>query len=290
MSRSEEVAGLLWEALRDDEPAAFKALLAANPDHDVNFKYSYSLNESCLLHLACIHRRVWAVQALLARPEINVNSKDNLDHTPLLKLCRDPNVRVLRLLLRDPRVDATARDQLNRTILWRACGEYRPEVVECLLASGRPVDLHAACHSIALGTDVTALQLVRTLLEGMLVFDDHNKEEEEVKEALGRLVSLLTAFEADPEATRWDLNFKLGYSEEDSADLFAETVFLCEGLLRVPEEVKDGRAARFFSIAGRLPLELQMLLCNLAAGSSSAFIPTRRSEPAFRSLARLLRQ
>jgi len=45
------------------------------------------------------------------------------------------------------------------------------------------------------------------------------------------------------------------------------------------------RARRFFIMATRLPIELQMLMCYRAAGSFKNTVLTRNSEPAFQSLA-----
>jgi len=48
----------------------------------------------------------------------------------------------------------------------------------------------------------------------------------------------------------------------------------------------DG-AVRFFCIARKLPLELQMLLCNRVVDSSRQSVLRKHSEPAFKHLARL---
>lgn len=43
---------------------------------------------------------------------------------------------------------------------------------------------------------------------------------------------------------------------------------------------------RFFKIAMRLPMELQMMLCNILFDYGKDVILTKDSEPAFRSLAK----
>jgi len=48
----------------------------------------------------------------------------------------------------------------------------------------------------------------------------------------------------------------------------------------------DSRTRRFFEIAARLPLELQMVLCNRMYGSPRSLILTTHLDPAFRCLAR----
>ena len=47
-------------------------------------------------------------------------------------------------------------------------------------------------------------------------------------------------------------------------------------------------AARFFTIARQLPLELQMVLCYRVVGSAKEIIPGKDSEVAFKSLAKSL--
>ena len=47
-------------------------------------------------------------------------------------------------------------------------------------------------------------------------------------------------------------------------------------------------APRFFTIAKRLPMELQMILCRRAVGSMKQSILRKDSEAAFKSLARIL--
>ena len=50
-------------------------------------------------------------------------------------------------------------------------------------------------------------------------------------------------------------------------DLFAVTVLICDRYLQPQYHPEQKSALRFFRIASRLPLELQMILCNRAGGS-----------------------
>ena len=86
---------------------------------------------------------------------------------------------------------------------------------------------------------------------------------------------------------------KLGVLDELAAELFALTIFLCDGLLHLksPALISSNfttAACAFFAIAKRLPMELQMLLCRCAVGSMKQNILYQDSEPAFHSLARHL--
>jgi len=103
------------------------------------------------------------------------------------------------------------------------------------------------------------------------------------------------------------LRVKLGVLDELAAEVFALIIFLCEGLLQLkpgPNPIAALRffaifdflasnptaraATRFFTIARKLPMELQMILCHYAVGSKKQNILRKDSEAAFKSLARIL--
>jgi len=108
------------------------------------------------------------------------------------------------------------------------------------------------------------------------------------------VVSLLERFMADPTQTRYELRVKLGVLDELAAELFALTVFHCDNLLQLKPDLAtnpaavDAAAIRFFVIARRMPVELQMVLCNRAVGSGKDSVLTSHSERAFKDLARIL--
>jgi len=72
------------------------------------------------------------------------------------------------------------------------------------------------------------------------------------------------------------------------------TVFLCDELLQFRPALfaspmcNAATATRFFAIAFRLPMELQMMLCHRAVGSMKQNILRKDSEVAFKALARIL--
>jgi len=100
-------------------------------------------------------------------------------------------------------------------------------------------------------------------------------------------VSVLQRFIANPALTRHELRVRLGFTEALAAEVFALTVFLCDGLLQLKPAIVT-TTTRFFAIAKRLPMELQMILCNFVAGSKKQNILRKDSEVAFKSLARIL--
>jgi len=101
----------------------------------------------------------------------------------------------------------------------------------------------------------------------------------------------------NPTRIRHEVRVKLGVLDKLAAEVFALTVFLCDVLLQLKRTRTSNRKSgsmaaavviRFFVIAKRLPLELQMILCRRVVDSSKDTILSKDSEAAFKSLARIL--
>ena len=183
------------------------------------------------------------------------------------------------MLLKDPRVDVTLDDNWRRTPLWSASCYGMRKVIEWLIASGRDLGDFENKKGRD-GKDYTALEIARM----------YNHTE---------VVSLLERFIANPTQTRHELRVKLGVLDELAAEVFALTVFLCDGLLQLKpararrtcptSAVATAAAAattRFFLIVEKLPMELQMILCHRVVGSVKDSILSKDSEVAFKSLAK----
>ena len=173
------------------------------------------------------------------------------------------------------RVDITLEDNDECTPLWWATRLGHSEVIEWLVASGRDLgDVENQKGRHWRGHEYTALGIAR-------------KEE-------GDIVLLLERFIANPFQTRHELRVKLGMLDELAAEVFALIVFLCDDLLQLQPASHPASdtsaAARFFAIAKKLPIELQMILCRGVVGSTKQTILHRDSEAAFKSLARILLQ
>ena len=107
------------------------------------------------------------------------------------------------------------------------------------------------------------------------------------KKGKTEVVALLERFKENPVATRHFIRVDFGFIDELAAEMFALVVFVSDGLLEI-NDTTSSPAARFFKIARRLPLELQMVLCFRQVGSPKEIIPGKESEVAFKSLARRL--
>jgi len=107
------------------------------------------------------------------------------------------------------------------------------------------------------------------------------------KQGKTEVVSLLERFKSDAAKTRHAMRVELGWHDELAAKMFALVVFVSDGLLQINDTATTpSPAARFFSIATQLPLELQMLLCFRQVGSVKEIISGKNSEAAFKYLAK----
>ena len=100
------------------------------------------------------------------------------------------------------------------------------------------------------------------------------------------VVTLLERFKNDATKTRHQVRVDLSLLDELAAEMFALVVFVSDGLLQIKDTTPP--AARFFSIAAQLPLELQIVLCFRQVGSAKEIILGKESEVAFKELARSL--
>jgi len=162
-------------------------------------------------------------------------------------------------MLKDSRVKVNEPDKDGETPLWRAAREGHLEVIRWWIASGREIDLEEPGDS---KTDAIG------------VAKKYGKTE---------VVTLLERFKTDAAKTRHAMRVELGWYDE-AAKMFALVVFVSDGLLQV-KDTTTTPAARYFSIAAQLPLELQMVLCFRQVGSDKEIIPGNDSEVAFISLA-----
>ena len=86
--------------------------------------------------------------------------------------------------------------------------------------------------------------------------------------------------------TSLSLHLLVSAAELIAADLFALVIFWGDGFVKLNEAAESCAPglARFLHIAKVLPIELQMVLCQRAAGGAADLIPSKTSERAFRTL------
>jgi ankyrin repeat protein len=247
-------------------------VLVADPRVDINFLHAGNTPIVNAVSNGCVE----FVKIFLGRRDLIFNPPGvNLLVTAIgTTHARQWSTRCLGLLLRDPRASissagrASVRDSpsTSERPLTRAVRHVSPEPLQILLAS----------HHTRQLSDLAKKANPR-----------------------GELRDLLEKFKFDPERTKWELRKKLGLLKEDASDLFAAVVSICDGFLHVcnrlpprqsdkPKAKEEKTAlfnnARFFGIACRLPMELQMLLCNRAYLLDRDSIPTTEFEDSFRNI------
>ena len=272
----------LVEATKTGRTEDVESLLRDNPGLNVNWADKADFSQLTALHVASLNGHGEVVKLLLAHPNIIVNVKDTFERTPFALGCANGRVPAVQLLLKDSRVNTTIHDKSNRTPLWAAAfGDHRG-VIERFIASGRDLgDLGRKGRSYEDDQEYTVLEISRQKHWKVDVF------------------RLLERFLKNPAQTRRDFRVRFGVLEElAAAELYALTVFLCDGLLQLkpaqalvpsgPAAAPTAAATRFFAMVSKLPMELQMILCHRVVGSKKQNIPHNDSEIAFQGLARSL--
>jgi len=237
-------------------------LIREDPGFKVNMDQDG--NGSTLLHYACLDSdRSAVIPLLLAHPGIDVNVKTKCGDSPFILACLYGFTSCVRELLKDSRVKVNETLNGGRTPLWYAAYNDHLDVIKWWIVSGREMDL---------GTpgDVYMTDAIGAAKE----------------EGYSEVVTLLERFKENPVKTRHAMRVELGLLDDLAADLFALVVFVSDGLLQINETSTPSPAARYFSIAAQLPLELQMVLCYRVMGSAKEIIAGKLSEVAFKSLAR----
>ena len=228
------------------------------------------------------HKEV--VSMLLADPRIDPNKPSNDGATPFFQACQNGHEQVVSLLLADPRVDPNEPKKDQRTPLWKTSEIGHYVVVRHLLASGRDIDTRRKYTF----NNRTAAEQARAIGGRTLRPDDEAEEEFQIrKKYCAPCADLIDEYERDPAAVRNRLRRQPGLREYYIGHLFALVVFYSDSFVILNERTAHSCTKRIFRIASRLPLDLQMVLCNLIFGSPRDIIPLRDSEPGFQLLTRI---
>ena len=247
----------LWTSIEKGMTPEVTRILRDNPTINVNWQnrdeYDYSG-----LHIACSEGHGAIVSLLLAHPLINVDQRTTWGATPFMVACWYGRTGCARQFLWLQNVNLNQRDSAGFSPLYRAACGGHIDIIRLWIMSARPLHL-GETHNHK--TDAVAVAKLKRNTA---------------------VVALLERFQADPVATRNEI------ADQLVSDVYAHVVFVADGLLRVRLKERLSPTARFFLIAGRLPLELQMTLCYRVLCSARLFVPAADSEPAFKRLARII--
>ena len=157
-------------------------------------------------------------------------------------------------MLKDSRVKLNETDMDGLTPLWWAARSGYLDVIKWWIASGREMDLG------------TPGDIDKTDAIGAAKIYGRTE-----------VVTLLERFKENPMETRHQVRVEIGLLDDLAAEMFALVVFVSDGLLQINDTATLSPAARFFNIARRLPLEIQMVLCFRQVGSDKEIIPGKDS-------------
>ena len=93
--------------------------------------------------------------------------------------------------------------------------------------------------------------------------------------------SLINSFYKNSAKVKTELRLELGIAGRMAAEVFASVVYHCDGYYRLLPSEPESNEERFYKIAARLPMELQMILCNRLYELRKDSVPKKLSEPAF---------
>lgn len=309
MTKNEQ---FFWAAVDGDLPDV-KAL-GLDPTVDVNWKYADGLTA---LYNACILGHLSVVEHLLRCPKINVNVVNLEGATPFGAACgtgqqevvslmlADPRVNpararhdgitpvcmaaqgghasVVSALLADPRVDPNMRRSDHATPLWMASQNGHLPVVQLLLSSARKINTRVRLVDPRIEAhNWTAAEWARLLPNKAKPSYLTNEIYARARQNGAAIADLIDEYERDPVEVRQRLRSLPWMRATYIGRVFALVVFFADDFLRLKRTRVGRAAARFFAISTRLPLDLQMVLCNRMFGSERDVIASRDSEPAFK--------
>jgi len=155
-------------------------------------------------------------------------------------------------------------------------------IVQHLLASGKEIDTEMRSTF----NNKTAAEQGRGMGTAAKGADETEEAYERSKTNGPLCADLIDEYERDPVAVRHRLRRQPGLRESFIAHLFALVVFHSDSFVVINERLAHSDTQRFFRICTRLPLEVQMIICNQAFGSPKDIILSRDSEPCFQLLDR----
>ena len=232
-------------------------MIKENPHLDINYRFEggRALVHGPALVEACQYGSAEVVSFLLKQPSIEVNKPEPHGNTALMTACGKGDLDCVRLLMQHPGLVDSRKDGM--TSLEMAVSGGKKDIVRWWIAAGYEIDTRD--------------------LRRFLVRASGDKLE---------IKRLVTDFEADPDLVSQQLSFEFKLPVA-AAHLFALVIFATDGYLAAPPALSvQDPLYRFLQMVGRLPMEVQMIVCHRWLGSMGTYISLERRETAFRILAR----
>jgi ankyrin repeat protein len=225
---------------------------------------------------ACEKGHFEIVRLLLQNSNVDVNFPNKTQATPFFIACQTGNIEIAKMLLQSHRVRVNQPNEEGQTPLWIACDSSRSvQVVRWIFALASHVDTQARMvASNKKGSDKTAAEWAK----------ENN---------LSQAAEFIEQYEKDPIGYPRHLRNTLGVFG-DIAEIFALIVLFSDQYFKTkidaPDLLESEQAKKFFLIAQKLPIELQMVLCNRAGGVARNLIPAVQTDKALKDVLKRLYQ
>lgn len=257
----------LVEAICTDNENEVERILTEN--ELIDWSIGWPTYSSPLIEACSETKSVKILSLLLNHPSVDVNFKDVYGDRAIILACLGGKDDFVAILVEDPRVELNVTDANGVSLLKWLVRQERLDYIKLWISSGKEMVLRPPG---GLGNDVIG----------------HARKKKKVE-----FENLLVEFRDRPEDTRHKIRLELGWYERTgwyekmAASFYAQSIFLCDGLVQIRTNA-DEDTTRFFTIISKLPLELQMTLCLRAAGSMKSLVSGKDSEWAFRELVKFL--
>jgi ankyrin repeat protein len=205
------------------------------------------------LPLACERGFLDVAKLLCQRYPLDINKKNIAGYTPIHLACLHGHTAIVTHLLSYPKIDLSTTNTIDTALscLNTACSatNSNPQIVAALLFSYDQ-------HKIPIPSDLSSAD---PMIHGWL----------REKDLVSRRKSILPYVPIE--------------LRRAAAQLFAQTIFLCDGFLAIRGASLTTPAGRFFQQLMTLPMDMQIVLCNRTFGLPANTIPSALSEQAFRA-------
>lgn len=268
------------------------------------------------LFAACSNGHVDVVRYLLEFRErtIDFNLPRGDGVTPFSIACQNAHQKVVELLLANRGIDVNKEDNYQRTPLSWVVTKSHVEMAKVLLASRREIEFFWGDQNWRR----TAVEFAKRRADPRDVRILLGRKSQMVSSL--PMVTLMDSYAKDPHEVKTQLRRQLGYdgksfsfgsfgafftnfffflvllssAEALAGEIFALVIYVTDGYMMIPKyPVEDAdswrsKTKRFLEVAMRLPLDLQMVLCNRAIGLGHSIVKRVHSEKGFKKFAELL--
>lgn len=207
-----------------------------------------------------------AVLEFLKQPDLDVNgTKGPLEWTPFWAACFNNHIEIVRIMVQDPRVDVCKPSSTGLSPLMHFARTGNERMIVELVASGRELGVTMAETQFGF----TAVDIAKG-------------------KKFWKTVRLLEQLESFPQKAVFDCQRRLRLPQV--ATWFCFVVLHHDGYMKLRKstgfESPEFRATpehhRFFQICDRLPIELQMTLCNRLFGLPDSVVTVQQFDQGFR--------